>query len=1142
MPYIKKEFAEALLDKVDIVDIISDYTELTQRGNSLFGLSPLQTEKSPSFNVSKVKQRFKCYSSGKSGNAVTFLMEKNNMSYPEALEEIAKKYGIPVEYADEKQAAAYAKVAEKKDKVRPILDAAIFHYQNELKALPEDHPAKKEIFGRRQYTQDVVLDWQIGFAPGGSFILDKLKEAKLLKEGQEIALVGDKHDKYWQRVIYPIHDIKGLLIGFAGRDVSNKDSSAKWINPSESIIYHKNKTWFGLNRAMRSIIETGEANIVEGYNDVIAWHENGLRNTIAPCGTAITETQITILKKYCRRINFTFDDDIPGKKAMLRYIPLFLAEGFVVNIQKTGGLDPDDFVREHKAELENQKSYFLEVHECKDLEAAIKAASFGFGSTDEIREIAALKITPEKYALQRVLEEVGEKVDGFKILLQEHLQGNAISKSKGAHKLCEVIATVKDEALKEIYIPWLKKESNLTLAALKKWVKNAEDKFAAAAEEKAKTNSYLDYHGKTADDDYTLPDQVTKKWEEVKNDVYTYGLFESDNRMWIKTGTDGDYTFKHITNCSVEILQHMSDEEFPMKLLKIKNVYKLEKIFDTPSEAVDSQQRFSTILSNNGNFMYTGDSRDFMKLKVYLNDKMGVGRKIEVLGHQPEGFWVWNNLVQLYNGLEITPDANGLFTHENVSYYIPSANKIYAKNPYKYESQKRFKVQPAKVQFKTFASKALEVHREFAISGILFGIASLFQDIVVKELANFPILFLYGPAGTGKDQISELVQSFYGTPQQAQNLEGGASTIKAKIIKLAQFYNGVAEFSEYKRGDDKVDGILKGIWDRNGYERGNITSKIGLETVPVLSSLILTGNDYPGQEALITRLFANEINKNEFSEEESKRFDEFKDMCSNGYSSYSVGLLKHRSLFQEKFMLKYRAFRNSFKEQVPDAIARMVSNASVLGATYEIFKDTLDFPFTFPEMERHFKKNIDQQMRKLASESITNKWWSCFLYGIKSPENVRIVYKEDFKLEGRSISFHFNQVYIKMSILWSIVYKNEAIPGKTFLKDQIKNSDAFVKYWDKGLKMASGRDVKTSSGYEMDLTLTGVYDEIFDATTYQKSKLDASQPQTGIFSAADDTDDLQYIPPVTPFKKEYSKEEVPEIGDLHNTIIPEDEN
>jgi DNA primase len=1144
MPYIKKEFIDNLLEDVQIIDIVSEYTQLQKKGIHLFGLSPFSKEKSASFYIDQRKQRFYCKSSDKTGNAVSFLMQKNNMSYPEAIEAIAKIYNRPVQYADEKQAQAYAKKAEKKNKLRPILEAALEHYKAEFKKQPENHPAKLEVIGKRKYTKEIILDWEIGYAPGGTFLLDKLKAANLLTEALEISLVGDKYDKYWERIIYPIHDINGLLIGFAGRDISGKESSAKWINPAESIIYHKEKTWFGLQKALRSIIETGEANIVEGYNDVIAWHENGLTNSVAPCGTAITETQIKILKKYCKRINFTFDDDKPGKKAMLRYIPLFLAEGFVVNLQKTGGLDPDDFVRKHEQELKNQTKIFSGIKSLKKDDDFMMNALRFVNDGDTIREIKESNLSPEKYALQKVLQELGEKADGFKILLQEHLQGNEIAKSKGARKLCEIIATLEDEALKVIYIPWLKKESNISVAELRKWVKHFESKLEEEAKEKAKSNQYLDYHGATADDDYTLPDAVTKKWEEVKNDVYQYGLFESDHRMWTKTGSEGDYTFKHITNCSIEILQHMSDEEFPMKLFKIKNVYKLEKIFDAPSEAADSQQRFSTILSNNGNFMFTGDSREFMKLKVYLNDKMGIGRKIEVLGHQPEGFWAWNNLIQLYDGSKIDIDSNGLFIHKDVSYYIPSANKIYANNPYKYDSQKKFKVQDAKVTFKTFASKAMEVHREFAISGILFGIASLFQDIVVDELNNFPILFLYGPAGTGKDQISELVQSFYGVPQQAQNLEGGASTIKAKIIKLSQFFNGMAEFSEYKRGDDKTDGILKGVWDRNGYERGNLTSKIGLERVPVLSSLILTGNDYPGQEALITRLFANEINKNEFSEQESKRFEEFKDMCSNGYSSYSVEILKEREYFKANFQHKYRSFKNSFKEQVPDVIERMIGNASVLGATYEIFKNKLDFPFTFNDMEKHFKISIEKQTRKLASESIINKWWDCFLYGIKSPENVRIIYKEDFKLEGRSISFHFNQVYAKMAQLWTIIYKHEAIPGKTFLKDKIKSSDGFVKYWDKGLKMASGRDVKTSSGYEMDLSKSGVYDEIFDATDYQWQKIKDSKGQKNVFSTAtDDDDDLIYVePPATPTQKESSKEEIREISDLQNTIVSEDED
>ena len=175
-------------------------------------------------------------------------------------------------------------------------------------------------------------------------------------------------------------------------------------------------------------------------------------------------------------------------------------------------------------------------------------------------------------------------------------------------------------------------------------------------------------------------------------------------------------------------------------------------------------------------------------------------------------------------------------------------------------------------------------------------------------------------------------------------------------------------------------------------------------------------------------------------------------------------------------------------------------------------------------MEAHFIKCIEQQMRKLASESIINKWWDCFLFGIKSPENMRLVLREDFKLEGRALSFHFSQVYIKMSQLWFVIHK-EAIPGKTFLIDQLKNSDAFVQYHAKGLKMDAGRDVKTSSGYEMDLSKTGMYDEIYDAIQYQMSKTEKEAGGSFVF------------PPATPEEKTISKDKLGETGDFFSEII-----
>ncbi|WP_271406598.1 DNA primase [Tenacibaculum soleae] len=1124
MPYIQKDFAESLLEKVDITDVISDYTELKKKGAHYFGLSPFQKEKSPSFCVNKIKQRYNCYSSGKSGNVISFLMDHENMSYPEALESLAKKYGIPVAYENKEQAAAYVKQQQKKENIRPILDASLLHYQKAFVQLADNHPAKADVIDKRHYTKEVILDWQIGFAPGQRFLTDKLKDVNLLEQAQEIALVGDKADKYWNRVIYPIHDVKGMLVGFAGRDVSGEEQAAKWINPSESIIYHKDKTWFGLHRALREIIKTGEANIVEGYNDVIAWHENGLLNTVAPCGTAITETQIQILSKYCKRINFTFDDDGPGKKAMLRYIPIFLAAGFRVNVQKTAGLDPDDFVREYKDDILEQEDFFKVVTQTENKEEAFAKGADCHLSEEEITEILESKLTSQKYALEKVVLAVGEKIDGFKILLQEHLQGNAVAKSDGAYKLCEIIAQIPDEPLKEIYIPWLKTESKVSISSIKKWVKQAEAKLEAAAAEKAakKTKKNTDFD--VAELNYTLPDEVTVEFKDVKADIFTYGLFIANNKVWMQTGTDGEYSFKAVTNFSIEIIQHMQDEKFPMKLLRIKNVFGLEKIFDVPSENINTVQRFDTSVTNYGNFLWTGDSREFLKLKGYLFNKMGTGRKIDVLGHQPEGFWVWNNLVILANQEQVTIDDNGLFIHEDISFYIPSANSIYAKNPFKYEPQKKFRVQQAKVNFHTFVAKAIQVHRDHAISAILFAVSSLFQDIVVSELGNFPIFYMYGPASTGKDQLAEIMQSFFGVPQTPINLEGGASTLKAKVLELAQFTNSMSHFSEYKRGDVNVNGILKGFWDRNGYKRGNIVSHIGTESIPILSSVILTGNDYPDAEALITRLFWNEMTKNEFSEEEVKNFDELRDMTTSGISSYSLDILKHREHFKANFQQKYRMFKGTFNEQVADARSRMVSNVSVLGATYEILKDKIDFPFTFNEMVNHFKRCTEQQVRKLNSESVTNKWWDCFLASLRSPIQDRLQVGVDFKLDGTHLFFTFTNVYNKIQRQWWTQF-HEAIPGKSVMKDQMQKSAEFVFSHAKGIRMSPGAGNSSTSAFEMDIKNMSIYDDIFNAIQYQLSAKDSIS-----------------FPPATPLEKNNSENSASENSDFFSEILPNDES
>jgi 5S rRNA maturation endonuclease (ribonuclease M5) len=585
---------------------------------------------------------------------------------------------------------------------------------------------------------------------------------------------------------------------------------------------------------------------------------------------------------------------------------------------------------------------------------------------------------------------------------------------------------------------------------------------------------------------YELPKEVKTPIAELIEDIEKYRMFMANNQIWIMQG-DTKKHFKSVSNFVVKIIQHMQDEKLPMKLIKIRNVYKQEKIFDVLSDKLNTPQKFDDIVTSHGNYLWSGTPKDFHILKAFLFDKMGNGKKIDCLGWQKEdNFWLWNNKVNLCDGNKIEIDENGIFKHKETSYYVPSANKVYKENAFKYEPQKRVCIKASNVTIDTYLSKMFEVHRNNAISAILFTVASIFQDIVVDELKAFPILFLHGKASSGKDQLANCCQSFFGKPQSAINIEGGASTLKAHIREFAQFVNIICQFSEYKNGDKQLDGILKGIWDRNGYKRGTLDSHVSTETVPILSSLILTGNHSPDDEALITRLLWLDMSKNTFTEDEVKKYDELADMTEKGISSFTDDLLKERSRFLTDFKTKFRLYKTSISAKMPiGSPSRFSTNFAILGATYDIFKDTILFPFTAVQMMEHFVKISEFQMSKINSASASNKWWDCFLVCIRTNGDNKLDYERDIKLEGNFLYFNFSNTYNKIQRQWYNQYK-EMILAKATMQDTVKKENAFVEI-KSSYRFRTGRDGSVTSAFVVDITKLSNFEEINEAIHYMNT-------------------------------------------------------
>jgi len=694
------------------------------------------------------------------------------------------------------------------------------------------------------------------------------------------------------------------------------------------------------------------------------------------------------------------------------------------------------------------------------------------------------------------------RVDGFKFLMDHSLKGDSISIAMEAKKICSHIAKIKEDSILTIYKKWLAAESFLPQKEIEKWVKEFQSEILKQ-EESQKKNSVQNW-------DIELPKSVTTPLSELIEDIRKYGMFQSDNQIWI-----GDTVFYSISNFSIEILQHMNDEKFPKKLIRIKNVFNKEVIFDTNSENLNTLNSFYNTVTGQGNFRFDGDNKHLKLLIRYLMDKMGDGKKIDVLGWQPDGeFFTFNNKALNADGEEIPIDENGVIVYKNIHYYIPSANKIYKTAVNKYNAQKRFKVIENDIDFNLILSEIRAVHREHSISALLFAIASLFQDIVVKEIESFPLLYLYGPGSSGKDELARIVQSFTGIPQSPINLEGGVSTMKAHIREFAQFRNGISQLSEYKRGDTKLDGILKGLWDRNGYKRGNLESIVSSEEIPIESSVILTGNEYPQPEALITRLLWNEMIKNKFTEEEMDRFDKLKDKINKGMSGYSFELLKHRKMVEENFSKRQREWKVAINQAMPGARGRMVTNYSILATFYTLFKDVVNFLFSQSEMLDYFKVGVDQQLTKINNSSITNRFWEMFVLSLRGNRDDRLQVNQVVGIEGNFLFFNWKHTYGKLQRMWYAHYQ-EAAPSNSSLLESLRKDgvvvDSLKSYAFRPGRIENG-GIKTSAiKVDLDKLEEELKNDIVGSIMFQLSQQEREMGIADLFGSAATPDEEKIL-------------------------------
>ena len=367
---ISKSTVDLVFETARLEEVIGDFVQLNKSGSNFKGLSPFSNEKTPSFMVSPAKQIWKDFSSGKGGNVVSFLMEHEHFTFPEAIKFLAKKYNIEVE--ETQQTNEQKEAASLRESMYAVTDYAQSFFSKMLNESQEGKNIGLAYFQERGFTAESIDKFHLGYSPDQWDALTKaalnagFQEEFLISSGLTIQKGEKLFDRFKGRVMFPIHSMSGRVMGFGGRILKQDKQSAKYVNSPESEVYQKSKVLYGLYQAKQHIAKESNCYLVEGYTDVIQMHQAGIQNVVSSSGTALTSDQVRLVRRLTNTITLLFDGDAAGLRAAMRGVDIILEAGMQVSICTfPEGEDPDSFIRNHqltevKQFLENNTVDFIQ--------------------------------------------------------------------------------------------------------------------------------------------------------------------------------------------------------------------------------------------------------------------------------------------------------------------------------------------------------------------------------------------------------------------------------------------------------------------------------------------------------------------------------------------------------------------------------------------------------------------------------------------------------------------------------------------------------------------------------------------------------------------------------------------------------------
>lgn len=444
MSKIPPHIIDEIMQVSRIEEVIADYVQLKRAGSNLKGLSPFTDEKTPSFVVSPAKQIFKCFSTGKGGTVVSFLMEKEHFSYPEALRWLADRYGVQIPELAQPTAEELAELNER-ESFYIINEFAKNTFAQNMLETEEGKAIGLSYFEERGFRKDIIERFQLGYClnKGDDFTKKALEKGYKLAYLEKVGLVKTKEDRSFDffrgRVMFPIHSISGRVLGFGGRTLLADKKIAKYFNSPESTIYNKSEILYGLYFAKGDIVKYDECLLCEGYTDVISMHQAGMQHVVSSSGTSLTKEQVKLVKRYTKNLTILYDGDAAGIKASFRGIDLILEEGMNVKVVLfPDGEDPDSF---SKTRSSSELEEYIKTHK-QDFITFKSSILLADGLNDPLRKSELIKdvvhsvsLMPDQITRSVYVQEIARQFDISEAIVNNELM--RLRKSTMAKQLQE---------------------------------------------------------------------------------------------------------------------------------------------------------------------------------------------------------------------------------------------------------------------------------------------------------------------------------------------------------------------------------------------------------------------------------------------------------------------------------------------------------------------------------------------------------------------------------------------------------------------------------------------------------------------------------------------------------------------------------